>query len=104
MCVTFAQTTFTGRLLPPAFSNRADHVSQQPGDDSQAAAASLGVPLVPWAGPVQLLPTPIILSLFILPHSSELTQTLRLLFCRFIAVLLSSSTMLSTFVLLTPSK
>lgn len=99
MCVTFAQTAFTGCLLPPAFSNHADHVSHR-----QAAAASLGVPLVPWAGPVQLLPTPIILSLFILPHSSELTQTLCLLFCRFIAVLPSSSTMLSTFVLLTPSK
>lgn len=85
--------SFTGCLRPSVFSN---HMTSSLSIVLMAARLlpPLGVLLVPRAGPGRLPPAPVPLplssaSLFclsILPHLSELTETLCLLFCRFIAV------------------
>lgn len=96
MSATFAQNALTARLLPPGFKNLTcvmilDHL----GDDSQAAAA----------GPVELPPSPILPSLcipsFIRMNRDTLPLLLQIYCC--CSDLLSSLTMLNTFILLTPS-
>lgn len=95
MCVTFAPNAFRERLLPPGLRNLTwmwlqHHLC----DDSLAAAADAGEPP----------PTPI---LFVLPHLSERTETLCLLFLQIYCCgpdLMSSLSMFNTFILLTLSE